>query len=57
MVLHTEERLLMKATAWISFNSLSGLACVDLETRLVGAIGAARSQMLGPKTSNALRQP
>lgn len=47
----------MKATAWILFNNLSGLACVDSETRLVGAIGAARSRMLGLKASNALKRP
>ena len=29
---------------------------MDSETRSVGAIGAARSQMLGPKTSDALKQ-
>ena len=31
-----------KATAWISFSNPSGLACVDLETRLVvgRAVGA-----------------
>ena len=45
-----------EATVWILFSSLSGLACVDSETRSVGAIGAARSQMLGPKTSDASKQ-
>lgn len=54
MELHEKERLLIKASAWILFNNLSGLACVDLETRLVGAIGVARSQMLGPKASKPL---
>ena len=53
----SEERLLMKTTAWILFNNPSGLACVDLETRLVETIEAARSRMLGPKASNPCRRP
>ena len=49
------ESKLIKDTAWTSFNSRFALVCVDLVTRLVGAIRVAPSPMLGPRVSNGIK--